>query len=1064
MVLERQLLEFAFSAGVDESTDSWMVQGPKLLSLTNGRLLKAGAIQKRYGYTALSGGTLSASIDGLAVHDRRQLLAFGRKTTEDSTGVYTYTSQGTDGFLLADKVSDVTASRQPVLPVSISNASVTTMDSAAVGNVVVVVFSNSVQLRYQVFDAVTGVVLTQDTLIAAAESSPQLVTTGDGVVWLFTVLPGAPAVLKYRKMNVTGGAFTFGSSSTWGGGLGVASVAIGGSSGYPFGVATLEQSSGVSYIASAHQSASSGNRVVLVYSYAHGGSLTLVTSFSDAMGGHDIGAFGLYYHSDTVLYIGYSHSDGVASYGSCAVYDSAGAALVGNVQLYTVGASLVDYGSSVSVTGDGTRAFVLYGAESKIKSYSRMVEANATLSSFLRTHQGVYPASKLVKHSLDGTTWNAVRVLWSTASSVDLYYTNFTQPTYVYAEIANHNDYSSAYTTSTSRPLATIAPRLAAFDHLLTDALYPAPHVVTLSDGSVAIPIGVRTSAEKVTVPGANDFSIQLASLTKFSRAERQAAQLGSLTYISGGVPSYYDGTQVGEVSFIQYPEGSAAITSGGALTGVYSWKLTYEWVDSTGAKHVSAPVNVRTAATDNTITATADSITITAPALNITTRQDQENGFRPAINCVVWRTLAGGSVYYRLGPTSAITPDDGAVTFVDNASDATVAAYELLYTNGGQLGSVCPPSARLVCTHKNRVFFAGCDDPGVIYYSTEYLDQTEAPRFNDEFTIRCDEGGEITAIASLDDKLVIFKANAIYVVFGDFPNESGNFASLSLPQLVAADVGAVGAGAVARIPAGLTFQSEQGIMLLTRGLEVMRIGDAIRDSELTRFDSVTTPRRIISSLVHPTDGEVRFYQESDTAYAKALIHNYIMGQWSVDVHQDTPSVGNSEGGTAGAVVYDGAVHLAYVGESGNGDAVGVESRTLYSDYGNSVTLTAGTAWLRLSGIQHYQRIWMVQALSEAMNANAQLSMTVYTDYETANSISYSAMDLGTSGTTDARFPKVAQYRARLPAGRQRAQSIRIVFSVANGDSGGLGLVLKGIALEIGATGRIRQTAAARKR
>lgn len=61
-----------------------------------------------------------------------------------------------------------------------------------------------------------------------------------------------------------------------------------------------------------------------------------------------------------------------------------------------------------------------------------------------------------------------------------------------------------------------------------------------------------------------------------------------------------------------------------------------------------------------------------------------------------------------------------------------------------------------------------------------------EGVAFSGFFTSRLDpSGGDISAIKLMDDKVILFKENAIFYVSGEGPNDTGTQNNYSLPQLV---------------------------------------------------------------------------------------------------------------------------------------------------------------------------------------------------------------------------------------------------------------------------------------
>jgi hypothetical protein len=75
--------------------------------------------------------------------------------------------------------------------------------------------------------------------------------------------------------------------------------------------------------------------------------------------------------------------------------------------------------------------------------------------------------------------------------------------------------------------------------------------------------------------------------------------------------------------------------------------------------------------------------------------------------------------------------------------------------------------------------------------------------------------GGDITALKAMDDKLIIFKENAIFYLSGDGPNNLGQQDTFIEPQLISSDIGCSVKNSVVLTPAGIFFKSHKGIHLL---------------------------------------------------------------------------------------------------------------------------------------------------------------------------------------------------------------------------------------------------------
>jgi hypothetical protein len=119
-----------------------------------------------------------------------------------------------------------------------------------------------------------------------------------------------------------------------------------------------------------------------------------------------------------------------------------------------------------------------------------------------------------------------------------------------------------------------------------------------------------------------------------------------------------------------------------------------------------------------------------------------------------------------------------------------------------------------------------------------------------------------------MDDKLIIFKENAIFYLSGDGPNNLGQQDSFIEPQLISSDVGCSVTNSVVLTPQGLFFKSNKGIYLLSRSLGLDYLGAPVDD-----FNHLSITK---ADLVAKSD-EVRFL----TSDGVCLVYNYFRGLWT---------------------------------------------------------------------------------------------------------------------------------------------------------------------------------------
>jgi hypothetical protein len=370
-----------------------------------------------------------------------------------------------------------------------------------------------------------------------------------------------------------------------------------------------------------------------------------------------------------------------------------------------------------------------------------------------------------------------------------------------------------------------------------------------------------------------------------------------------------------------------------------------------------------------------------------------------------------------------------------DSAPDSALAGQPLLYTTGGILENRSPPSARLITVHKDRVFLGGTDDPKVIWYSQPYIFGGPQPGFHEQLSMVVEEGGALTAFASLDEKLVLFKRDRIFVVFGEGPPRSGGVGNeFSSPQRISSDLGCIEPNSAAVVPQGCVFQTTAGIYLLNRKLEVQYLSGPVED-ELEAFPVIT------SAVVHESEFQVRFTcNAADGGSGVVLVWDYLANEWSVF------RLGEAVAASASSAIAD-AVNVrgvyTWIAPNGAGYA---ESATAYTDAGTWITLQVETSWYQMGGLQGFQRAFTVMFLGERYTSHDLLLETAY-DY----AATYADTKLWRSDKLDTLPLEQVEQGIRQP--KHTAIKFRITDATPTGQGAVVGtgrsLSLSGLLLEV---------------
>ncbi len=486
---------------------------------------------------------------------------------------------------------------------------------------------------------------------------------------------------------------------------------------------------------------------------------------------------------------------------------------------------------------------------------------------------------------------------------------------------------------------------------------------VYVADSTATLVVPCKTRLASENNDKFTESALRTITMDFDSEDSHQAVQFGRGLYLAAACPQHYDARKWTEQGFHMGPERiTLAEAPGGSLTDVsaYEYIAWYEWTDGLGEIH-RGPTSVGVAAT---MAVSETQVTLTLPTLRVTRKEN--------VRICVARSLAGDTAtYYRvssLDPTTDgaingyITNDTAVdtVTFVDRMSDANARLEEQIYTVNGILSNDPVPLGSHVAVGKNRVFFTDAQAGNVVRFSKRIatgFGAECAPELQHDVDPM---GGDITALATMDDVVYVFKATAIHAFNGDGPFEDGTnsnsniVASFSSSQLITSDVGCTDPGSIVLTPAGIMFKSTKGVRLLTRAREVKPIGDPV-----DAFNSQNVRR----ATVMPDRTAVLFLTDSGSS----LYFDYERAQWSTFT--------NHEG-------YDAAVINNTYHYLRTNDVVFCETPGVHADGGARIRLRFETAWLHLhEHLQGFQRFWHLLLLG-TWSSSHQLAVSHRVNYD----------------------------------------------------------------------------------
>ena len=430
---------------------------------------------------------------------------------------------------------------------------------------------------------------------------------------------------------------------------------------------------------------------------------------------------------------------------------------------------------------------------------------------------------------------------------------------------------------------------------------------------------------------------------------------------------------------------------------------------------------------------------TIQVPTLRITYKGAPNNA-----RIVIYRWALDLQTFYQITSIpSPITNDTSidSITYVDTQNSQAIIGNLLLYTTGGVLENIQAPACTVSTLWKSRYWVVDAEDQNLLWYSKTVIENTpvETTNFQTLYvaptTGAQGSTGPITALSTLDDKLIIFKHDAIYYITGNGPDITGSQNDYGDPVFITASVGCANQNSIVFMPDGLMFQSDKGIWILKRDLTTMYIG-----APVDKYLSVP----VLAALTVPGTNQVRFTLAGSNP---TLMYDYYFGQWAE--FNGIPALSST--------LYQGK--HSFVNKYGE---VYQETEGKFLDGALPVLMSFTTAWAKFAGLQGFQRAYFFYLLGKYFSPHT-LTLGIAFDYDPSivqqvlirpvNFSGYYGDDPIYGDQTPYGGPgQVEQWRVFLS--RQKCESFQITlqenFDSSYGAPAGAGLNLSGINLIYG--------------
>lgn len=405
------------------------------------------------------------------------------------------------------------------------------------------------------------------------------------------------------------------------------------------------------------------------------------------------------------------------------------------------------------------------------------------------------------------------------------------------------------------------------------------------------------------------------------------AARLGSSSFLCGSQLYEFDRAHVVEHGFHHYPSTlvlSEQTTGSLTLLGTYSYRAVYRWQDKAGNTHYSSPSPV----VSITLTGSNNEVSVKVPTLKLTQKE--------GVAIELYRTANGGSVYY-LAQEAANDPSANIVTITDDLADASLTTRPQIYTQGGVLDNIPPPSPVAIASHGNRLFAITGENE---LWHSKTLQEERGVEFSDAFRLVFDHrGGRLASVLSQEAQLLVAREHLLSRVVGAGPNDLG-IGEFVVLDSVSSEVGAEVGTPMAESSMGTIFKStRKGVRLLDRSLQTAYIGAPVEAYNADPLSDV---------VLHPSRNEILFCHRSGLL----LRYDTFQRQWLVD-----PSA-TSLGVVSAAQKANDLYVLAPDGQV-------LREHDAFEDRDAGYSLDIETPWVKLAGLVGYQRVRRLYILGE---------------------------------------------------------------------------------------------------
>lgn len=901
MLSEKLPININFAQGVDTKTDPKQLQIGKFVSLVNSRFTKAGLLEKRDGYPELSSSPNTSA---------KYLTTFNGNLTSIGSELQAY-SPATSQWVDKGGFTPISFSTIPVVRSALSQIqSDSVVSSSGLVCTAYTEKNNSTKYyKYVIQDAATGQNIAGPTSLAGSSGSvaksPRVFLLGGYFIVAYGVDISGTIHLQYIAISTNDPAHVSA----------------------PADIAADYNDSGLG----SWDGVVVDNKLFVAYSTSAGGTQIQVTSLSTGF----VVAAPTSFASQACNLMGLCADTSGASAAiyfawhlaatpitKCAAFDTNLNKLMTPT---TIDAAL--YLNNITGTAQGGVLTVAYEVNNHY-SYDSNINSNylnkvavtlpasvttGTVGSTTAFIRSVGLASKAFL--LSGTMY-VLSAYDGASTSVQAY-----QPTYFMTDISGNIISRIAYQNgggylSYGLPQGQVVDDQVFISYLFRDLIQPVNKTQ-----------GAASSTGVYTQTGVNLGTFGFDSDTIFS------SEIGNNLNLSAGMQWAYDGNLLSEQGFNLYPDSVQLTqsTSGGSMTTQdYFYQVMYQWTDAQGNIINSAP-SIPVKAASGSFSGSSNKVTLNFPTLRLS--------YKTGVKILIFRWSTAQPSYYQVTSIAAPTlndPTTDSISYQDTLADASIIGNSIIYTAGGVLENTPGPACTDVTLFDTRVWSISAEDQNLLNYSKQVIESVPVEMSDFlTFYVAPNAGtsastGPMKCLFPMDDKIIIFKKNAIFYINGTGPDNTGANSQYSQPIFITSTVGCVNKKSIVLTGMGLMFQSDKGIWLLDRNLGTEYVGapvEAFNGYTVTSANALPETTMIVFSL---EDGPM-------------LMYDYFFNQWQT---------WEGINAISSCIFEDRHTTLT------SGGMVSQQTPEVYLDNGNPVLQSFTTGWINIAKLMGFQRFY----------------------------------------------------------------------------------------------------------